>query len=121
MPLKHILMSVRPEHAENIIEGRKVFEYRRRPPLIEYFTTILIYATLPTGKVIGEVTARCTLRGEPNYIWSLTARGGCITRERFDEYFKGMTVASAISLESPLRYEHPLSLHKRAPQSWQWL
>lgn len=121
MPRKCILMSVRPEHAEAIVEGRKEFEYRRRPPIIDRATTILICATLPTGKVIGAVTARRTVQGSLQSVWALTGKGGCISRQRFYEYFKGLNIASALELERPRQYSVPYSLHQRAPQSWQWL
>ena len=54
-----ILISLEARHAENIMLGRKLVEFRRRPMNVKPGATIWIYAKLPVGSIVGyaSVTA----------------------------------------------------------------
>lgn len=49
-----VLLSIKPEYAEQILKGRKKFEYRKSIFKNSKVDTVIIYATMPIGKVIGE-------------------------------------------------------------------
>lgn len=49
-----ILLSIKPEYAEKILEGTKKFEYRRIIPK-QNVDKIIIYESAPVSKVVGEV------------------------------------------------------------------
>ena len=44
-----ILISLEPRHAENILEGRKRVELRRRTMNVTIGSTVWMYAKLPVG------------------------------------------------------------------------
>ena len=48
------LLSIKPEFVEEIIEGRKKFEYRKKLFKRSDISSIVVYATKPYGKVVGE-------------------------------------------------------------------
>ena len=49
-----ILLSIKPEFAEKILDGTKKFEFRRRVHTRPEVKSVIIYATMPVGRVIGE-------------------------------------------------------------------
>jgi predicted transcriptional regulator len=121
-----VLLSIKPEYAEKILNGQKHFEFRKSIPRSPGIKTVVIYATLPVGKVLGEFDIEEVLSAAPSHLWTLTSKKAGIPRSFFQEYFKGRTVAYAIRVREARRYEKPLSLksvlHGRsAPQSFCYL
>ena len=49
-----VLLSIRPEFVEMILNGEKHFEYRRIPFRRENINRMIIYATSPVCRVVGE-------------------------------------------------------------------
>lgn len=119
-----LLLSINPEHVENILQGTKKFEYRkvasRRPA-----TRIVIYSTAPVGMVVGEVEVMGMVGGSPEEVWQLTAEHSGISREFFDSYYSGKTKAVAYRLGKVKRYRRPKRLVEvgvaSAPQSFVYL
>jgi len=84
-----VLLSIKPEYAEKILNGTKRFEYRKSAPRNEAVRTVVIYATMPVGKVVGEFEVAGVLRESPDALWKQTKTASGITRKFFDEYFSG--------------------------------
>lgn len=121
-----VLLSIKPEYAEKILNGTKRFEYRKAIPRNQSVRTIVIYATMPVGKVVGEFEVGGVLRDKPSVLWSRTKEASGITRAFFDSYFSGRSEASAIAVNKPTRYAKPLELKAVSgsvtpPQSFQYL
>lgn len=121
-----VLLSIKPEYAEKILNGTKRFEYRRVVPRNEAVRTVVIYATMPVGKVVGEFEIAGVLRDKPNVLWKRTKEASGITRAFFDDYFSGREEAMAIAVRKPKRYAKPLNLEDVSgsvtpPQSFQYL
>ena len=55
-----ILLSIKPEFVEKIISGEKKFEFRKSLPKRDGITTVVVYSTMPVGKVIGEFKVKNT-------------------------------------------------------------
>jgi len=49
-----VLMSINPEHVDNIMSGKKVFEFRK-VKCKRKIDSIVIYSTAPVMKIVGEV------------------------------------------------------------------
>ncbi|SRR6266851_8286310 len=118
-----VLLSVKPEHAERIFNGSKKFEFRKAIFKQAPVTTVVVYATLPVGKVIGEFTIAGIIANRPSAVWEQTKKHSGISREFFDKYFMGRHRAFAIQVQNPKRYRNSLDLidvHPRgiAPQSF---
>ncbi|UCV28149.1 ASCH domain-containing protein [Ferribacterium limneticum] len=121
-----VLLSIKPEYAEKILEGNKHYEFRKVIPKAPGVTTIVIYATKPVGKVVGEFDIDQFLSERPNDLWSITAEYSGITKRFFNEYFHGRNRAYAIKVKEARRYDEPLELGSVlrsgvAPQSFCYL
>jgi predicted transcriptional regulator len=110
-----VLLSIKPEFAEKILLGEKKFEFRKVLPKSDQVTTIVIYATMPLGKVVGEFDVGEILTDTPQKIWRNTKECAGITKKYFNEYFEGRDVAHAIGVKAVRRYKNPESLSKILP------
>ena len=64
-----VLLSIRPEYAEKIFNGKKKYEYRRVIFKNRNIHSIVVYATKPIKKIIGEFEIDEILSDRPNKIW----------------------------------------------------
>jgi predicted transcriptional regulator len=105
-----IILSIRPEYAERILNGEKWYEYRRRIAR-KPIGKIVIYATFPIMRILGEVGVKNDiLAGCPSTIWEQTKNHAGISRSDFRRYFKNRSTAYAYCLVNAIRYKEPLSL-----------
>jgi predicted transcriptional regulator len=66
-----VLLSINPQFVEKIINGEKKFEYRKRI-FKRKVDTVIIYSTMPEGKIIGEFKVNRILKERPCELWSIT-------------------------------------------------
>lgn len=115
-------MSIKPEFVEKIFHGDKKYEFRRVLFKRTDIESIVIYATHPVSKVVGEVTVASVLIDKPSKIWKKTREKSGISKEYFDAYFSGKKLANAIYIKHTSEYLTPISLSdinvRRAPQSF---
>lgn len=120
------LLSIKPEFVAKIISGEKLFEYRKaifkRPDV----KSIVIYSTMPEGKIVGEFMIGDILAKHPADLWEETKSASGINKKFFDEYFNERNVAYAIQIKDFKRYETPIDPYKKergfkAPQSFKYL
>lgn len=121
-----VLLSIKPEYAEKILDGVKHFEFRKAVFKNPSVKTVVIYATKPVGKVVGEFDVAEVLSECPKTLWARTAGSAGISRRFFDEYFAGRTTAYAIKVQNVRRYRKPMDLRAlvesgTAPQSFCYL
>ena len=64
-----VLLSIKPEYAESILSGKKKYEFRKNIFRNKNVDTIVIYATMPVGKVIGEFKVGDILALSPSELW----------------------------------------------------
>lgn len=121
---KKILISINPEHVENIISGIKKYEYRKLAAKQD-ISSIIIYVTTPVKRVVAEAEIIDVLMLPPEELWKETKEASGISKKFFDEYFKGREVAYAYKLGVIKVYDEPKSLLdygvKAAPQSFVYL
>ena len=118
-----VLLSIKPEYAEKILDGKKLFEFRKSIPRVPGVTTAVIYATMPVGKVVGEFDIDEFLTDSPADLWDATSEYSGITKQFFNAYFQGRKTAHAIKVGVTRRYKKPLELKtilgdRAAPQSF---
>ncbi|MCD7948833.1 MAG: ASCH domain-containing protein [Erysipelotrichaceae bacterium] len=107
--MKQVLMSIKPQYVKQIIDGTKTIEYRKTR-FHQNVDSIIIYASSPIKKVIGEVELLDTLVDSPSKIWDQTyLHGGC-TKDEFDAYYKGKDKAIAYVLGNVTLYDNPKTL-----------
>jgi predicted transcriptional regulator len=107
---QHILISLEPRHAENIMSGRKRVELRKRPMNIHIGTTVWIYAKLPVGSVVGKAMVSEVHAATPASIWRRFGKDTGVTKQEFSAYYGSSTQAVVLVLGEPRRFEKAISL-----------
>lgn len=121
-----VLLSVKPHFAEAILAGEKKFEFRRalfRDPEVQ---TVVLYASSPVKRVVGEFSVGEIVSMTLDALWTHTQSSAGIERDYFDEYFSGRELGYAVEVQSARRYPQPLDLHSdfgidHPPQSFRYL
>lgn len=120
-----VLLSIKPEFAFKIFEGKKKFEFRKvifKNPDVK---TVVVYASSPVQQVIGEFEIDNILSSDPNEIWELTKKYSGISEDFFYEYFADSKIAYAIKIKKTKKYRRPLSIRDDfnvvPPQSFVYL
>ncbi len=120
-----VLLSIKPEFALKIFDGSKKYEYRRAIFKRGEVTTVVVYASDPIKKVIGEFAIGDILHDEPQMLWVKTKDHAGITEKRFLEYFRDKTKGYAIKINTTKMYNNPLLLDSfmisAPPQSFMYL
>lgn len=122
-----VLLSIKPEYAERIFTGEKKYEYRRSLFKRDDIKTVIVYATKPVGKVIGEFEIDDVLKGNPNSIWEQTKLYAGIDEIAYTEYFSKKETGFAIVIKKAKMYKKPLELIdlnpniKNPPQSFRYI
>ena len=126
---KILLLSIRPQYSEKIFSGEKSTELRRLRPAVEAGDLVLVYTSAPSCEMTGAFLVRAVDDGTPETLWQ-TVRNSCgLTRQQYDDYFRGSKKAYAIGIERAWRLESPFKLaHIRnrsvqfhPPQSYRYL
>ena len=60
-----VLLSIRPVHVESILSGAKRFEFRRRMFARRDVRSVLIYCTMPVGRLVAEFEIAGILEDTP--------------------------------------------------------
>jgi len=97
------IISIHPTYADAILAGKKTIELRRRAPKLASGSRLWIYATQPTGAVIGVVTIRDVAKASPSTIWRKHWHGTGVDHASFKAYFNGAEQAVAIRLTAAER------------------
>jgi predicted transcriptional regulator len=119
-----MLLSVNPEHVENIINRTKRYEFRkvRCKPDVD---RIFIYSTAPRKMVVAEAVIEEIIEDDVSEVWRRTKAHAGITHDFFRVYYKGKKKAVAYKLGDVEVYEEPKPLSDygitRPPQSFVYL
>jgi predicted transcriptional regulator len=120
-----VLLSIKPEFASKIFEGTKRFEFRRLVFKNKEVSKIVVYASAPISKVIGEFDIEHIIQKELEELWEETKDFSGITKTYFDQYFTGKEKGFAISVKNPKLYKKPQNLKEKfgmvPPQSFAYL
>ena len=120
----NMLISIKPEHIENIFNGSKKYEYRKIR-CKQDINKIIIYSTYPIMKVVGEAKVEKILEDSPDRIWEKTKKYSGIDLNFYQKYFKDRSKAIAYKLTNIKKYDSPkeLSIYgiKAAPQSFVYI
>lgn len=124
--LMNILLSIKPEFVKDIFEGEKLFEYRRSIFKMTDISKVVVYATMPIGKIVGEFQIEQIIEDSPQEIWRKTSEVSGLSKKRFDQYFEGKKTGFALQITEPRLYEKPIDpwIHNEtfvAPQSFRYI
>lgn len=126
--MQTIIMSINPKYWKEIVNLRKIVEYRKRVwSNTSEPTRVIVYATAPMKRVVGEFTTNNIIQGTPKQVWKHTQDMGAISENEFFEYFKNSKQANAIEIKTLNVYKEPDNIDSlkmigvnSAPQSWQY-
>ena len=122
--MKALLLSIKPEYVERILQGTKKFEYRKRLAK-EDVSVIYIYSTYPSMKVVGSDQVIGRLSASPTALWDKTKARAGISRAKYRDYFRGCKVAYAYELGEVTIFDNPQALSMygldSAPQSFAYI
>ena len=121
---RKIMLAIKPEYVEEIFDGLKRYEYRRKCPN-HPISQIVIYETAPVSKVVGTVDVDEMLGTGSNVLYDMTKKFAGISEDDYNDYFKGSNIAYAYSLNHPVIFSRPASIEeyglRGVPQSYVYL
>ena len=117
-------MAIRPEFTEQILDGTKRVEFRKRP-LAADVTDVVMYASAPVSAIVGAFRVTGQDTWHPADLWRLFEDVGGISRSRYEEYFANRDRGTGIRIGDVRVTAAPVSLSaialRRPPQSFQYL
>ena len=119
------LISIHPEHIDNIMSGKKVFEYRKVLPKKDV-SLLVLYCTAPVKKMMAVVEVLNRVEGSPSHVWKATSFGSGIHHRVYLNYYSDRKNASAFVLGNVYAIPVPMSLseltgQKTPPRSFCYL
>ena len=124
-----LFLSLRPRFAELLLNGQKSVELRRVRPDVAPGTSVLLYASSPTMKLVGRAEVAEVKVARTGQIWKEHGSETGISRSEFNDYFEGLDEAVAIRLIDIHRLDKPRPLQDlrnrlsgfQPPQSYRYL
>jgi predicted transcriptional regulator len=105
-----VLLSIKPEFALKIFNGSKRYEYRRAIFKNQEVSRVIVYASDPIKRIIGEFEIEDILHDETQVLWVKTKNHAGISEKRFFEYFANKSKGYAIKVKTTRMYGDPLPL-----------
>ena len=126
--MQTIIMSIKPQYWNKIASGKKTVEFRKRVWKDHTLPTkVIVYATQPIGKIVGEFITDNIISDRCPKLWSQTKDLGGISSYEYFDYFVESEIAHAIAIKNVKIYPNAESIRgfthnqiNRAPQSWQY-
>lgn len=120
-----ILMPINPQYVDEILAGRKKYEYRKIKAKRKNVDKMIIYSTYPIMKVVAEVDVKEILEEAPEKLWEITKSESGITKSFYNKYYKNKDTAIAYKLGEIKIYNEPKELNdigiNYVPQSFIYL
>jgi len=121
-----VLLAIKPEFAEKIFDGTKKFEFRKTIFKNKSIRKIVVYASSPIKRVIGEFEIDHIISLDKESLWQKTYKLAGISKSYYDSYFNSKELAHAIKIKATKKYKIPLCLEldfniKSPPQSFVYI
>lgn len=121
-----ILLAIKPKFAYLIFSGIKKYEFRKVLFSNSAVDHVVVYASSPVQKVIGEFQIESVLQDEIENLWQTTKNQAGITKAYFDQYFINKKIGFAIKIKDAKMYPEALCLKSdykipNPPQSFMYL
>jgi predicted transcriptional regulator len=120
-----VILSIKPEFANKIFNGTKKYEFRRILFKNETIDSVIVYASAPISKVIGEFEIDEILFHDIESLWLKTAEYSGISEEYYTDYFQGKSNGYAIKVKNPKKYKRKLCIQNtyglKPPQSFAYI
>jgi predicted transcriptional regulator len=123
-----MIISVHPEHARNIMAGKKTVELRRRfPQETVVGGLLLIYSSSPDQAILGATRIKAVQRMAIRTLWTKFGHDACVPRSAFFDYFAGASEGFGVILGPVISAKNPIPVSELRdrfsfcpPQSYQY-
>ena len=75
-----VLLSIKPEFVQEILQERKKYEYRKAI-FQRSVDKVVVYSTKPVGMIVGEFTVENIPNDTPSILWDQTHKDSGITKD----------------------------------------
>ena len=120
-----VVLSIKPEYANKIFEGTKKYEFRRAIFKNPEVKKIIVYASSPVQKIIGEFDIDQIITHDLRTLWNKTKKYSGISEDFFFEYFVNKENGFAIKIKNTKLYRTPRCIREDynlfPPQSFLYL
>jgi predicted transcriptional regulator len=120
-----VILSIKPEYANKIFNGSKKFEFRRSIFKNKEVTKIIVYASSPVSKIIGEFEIEKILHEDLKSLWNLTKDFSGISEKYYYDYFIGKENGYALEVKKVKLYKEVLCIKEtfgiNPPQSFAYV
>lgn len=108
-----MLLSIRPKYIDEIINGTKKFEFRKKIPNFneEISTRIILYCSKPRMEIMGSMELRDYYSGDFEEIMRIVGADDSY-RERIGNYFDNKEICHAIKIDGFTVYKHSIPLRQ---------
>lgn len=131
--MDQIILAIKPEHAKNIYEFKKHFEFRRVIPkvllneknsLMPPFVRALLYESFPISKITGECLLCIADFSFHGTFKKSIIENGCVSQEELKKYagvieaekeFRDPKGVFALRITSRSKYNKPITLQEFSP------
>ena len=100
-----VLLSIKPEFVERIFDGSKKYEYRKMLFKRNDINVVVIYASAPVKRVVGEFRIKDIFSESVDVLWERTKEYSGISREYYLSYFQHKNIANAIEIGKIKKYK----------------
>lgn len=120
-----IILSIKPGFAKKIFIGDKKYEYRKVIFKDKRVTHVIVYASAPVSKVIGEFEIEDVLKEPINKLWKITKEHSGVDKVFFNKYFEHREEGYAIKIKQTLLYDEEYDIYDKygvkPPQSFLYI
>jgi predicted transcriptional regulator len=120
----NVILSIKPEYAWAILNGEKKVEFRKIM-FKKKINKVFIYSSAPDQMFIGYFSIKEIDMDSPARLWKKYSNDGCISKEKFFDYYSNKTEGFSIVIDKVVKFTLPLEPKKifksfYPPQSFQY-
>lgn len=122
----NVLLSIKPIYVDEILAGKKIFEFRKSIFKKKNIGKVFIYSSSPVKKIVASFEIARIIADSPKNLWNKCQKYGGISENDFFEYFKNSDIGYAIEITNLNEFSEPINPYKlkkdfRPPQSYCYL
>ena len=118
----NVLLSIKPMYVDEILAGKKIFEFRKSIFKKKDISEVFIYSSSPVKKIVASFEIARIIADSPQKLWDKCQKYGGISENDFFDYFKNSDIGYAIEITNFELFKEPIDPKKLnsnfvAPQS----
>lgn len=108
MELTGVLLSIKPKYVRAILNGTKLYEFRKQIFRDRSRETVFIYSSSPEKKIVARFNVGEIVEGHPDFLWEEFWNVSGIEEDEFFEYFSGKENGFAIRIDDLEEFDEPV-------------